>query len=244
MLDFDEDAPHIIYIDDTTATAPNVRQSAPINITGLRTAYVDAKVPKNNGVIETLSLTLRLFYPLDKDMDVFFIPEGTAVVAIQHRFPQKALLYKNREDYWKDLGSSIDRSSNDHFLLPSAWDFSNIPDLETDANVQLILTHDILKNPSHPRCVIHRNGMAYFFNSTILYLIYLKHICLRAQDGIYAEIAQRARLVSPIVNANVEMVFHFTVRCYILWVATATGMHLPNDAVDIASIIAYLNTLE
>lgn len=232
LLDFNDDP---IYIDDSPG---DTYHPPPIIIKGLRTAYENAS---NSGIIETLSMTLRVFFPLYESMNVFYIPEGTALVLQNHRDPITASLYTTFNGLWLSLLREPDRSSNDRFLIPTSWRFKNVGVFEKYELVKMILEDPVLQNPSDPRFVILRNGMSYFFSSTILFLIITEGVFLRAQDGIYAEIANRVQEKIPIQfdtdkAYNHKTVFRFIAWCYILWVATAIDMPIAENEIRIPTI--------
>ena len=236
---------------DLTATEiqPQGIPSTPsdIRMNGLRTAYVNKQkvagtlIPiDTSGVIETLSMTLRVFYPLYDTADVFEYPEGTVVVVLSS-FPQAierkvqlATLYTENARFERLKARP---SSDEDFLIPISWNATEVTEMESN-----ILYHRIMQSETMLPRTILQNGMFYFFNASILFLYHHHRINIRAQDSIYTQMVLRAEEMME--KAKKELIQHpetvhlqqsglpgkenvyFMVLCYFLWMTDSLNYPL------------------
>ncbi len=177
-------------------------------ISGLRTAYVRRKA---SGVIETLSLRKRVFYPLLDNAGVFGAPDHAHVVLLADDKVQPATLYVRNRSRWVALKGAPGRSSNADFLTPI-----HHADVHTANNA---MQARIVANAAmDPQTAIHRNGDAYFFNATMLLLLREARITLPAADSVYLELAVH---VHRAAFRTATLDHQFVNFAFLLWLAMA-----------------------
>ena len=190
-------------------TAPSPPPPA-AHIAGLRTAYARGR---SSGVIETLTPTKRLFFPLNGTGDVFAVPSKTHAIMLRDGIMQNARAYTAPQNrlWWNALKAADLRTSNAHFLAP----MHHAPDALSP------MVHSIYDTPALDPCTpLARNGDTHFFNATLIHMVREKAIALGADDAIYAELALHvSRTTFYGALSNVQ----FSALAFTLWVALAAS---------------------
>lgn len=211
------DASYVLLPPGSTAAPPLIPVSdSPPSLPGLRTAYVHGA---HRGVIEVLTLTKRIFYPLKATTDVFHAPSKTAAVVLRDGAMQTALLYESTpkgRGWWRALRDADARSGSAHFLAPVHHEPNDVTPM-----VRSIYEDESL-SPTTP---VTRNGSVYFFNATLLVLLRDKQITLDAADSLYVDLASRA--AAPVFG-GVPTDVQFTALAFVLWAAMASTGRLPS----------------
>lgn len=197
----------------TAATAPPPPSPPAVHIAGLRTAYARGR---SSGVIETLTPTKRLFFPLHGTGDVFAVPAKTHAIMLRDGIMQNARAYTAPQNrlWWNALKSADLRTSNAHFLAP----MHRAPDTLSP------MVHSIYDTPALDPCTpLARNGDTHFFNATLIHMVREKAIALGADDAIYAELAlhvSRTTFYGSLTSVQ------FSALAFTLWVALAASGRL------------------